>query len=321
MFFLIVLYLSYLIIKPYFLAIIIGFIFAYFLYPIHKRLKKYIPNRTLSVGILLFLSLLLLAGLTYFTAHTLINESVNLYQGIKNVNFDAVSKPLIEFFGNNVDIESHLKNALSTALNFILEQLSDFAFRLPQYILTIFVALFILYYILKDEEGIAEAIKRALPFRQKEKTILLEKIRVVFKATVYGTIITALAQGLLGTIGLFIFNSPAPLFFGAMMVLAATLPYLGASLVWLPIGIYLISIGDVYNGVGLLIYGVVIVSTIDNLIRPYVISKQSQLHPAISLLGVLGGILLFGFVGVIIGPLILALCITIAEFYVNDYET
>ncbi len=321
MFFLIVLYFSYLIIKPYVLAIVVSFILAYFLYPIHKVIKKYVKHSAISVIVLMIFSFVILAGMTYFTANPLIDESVKLYQNVREINIESVAKPLNEFFGNNVDVNAHLKNAMGSILGFVVEQLSDFAFRLPQYILIIFVTLFILYYLLKDEQEIAEAIKRSLPFRQKEKTILFDRIQSVFKATVYGTVLTALAQGLLGTIGLFIFGAPSPFFFGAMITLASTLPYFGASLIWFPLGVYMISIGQVYAGIGFMIYGLLIISTVDNLIRPYIISRKTQLHPVISLLGVLGGVTLFGFVGVIIGPLILALCITVAEFYVNDYET
>jgi len=130
---------------------------------------------------------------------------------------------------------------------------------------------------------------------------------------------------MVGTLGLYIFGIKSPLVWGIIMVIACMIPFVGAPVVWFPLGVFKVIIGlnsgnnyETIMGIGLLAYGFIIVSSIDNLIRPKIIGDRARIHPTIILLGILGGLAIFGFIGIVVGPLILSLFLTFAEIYKTE---
>ena len=152
----------------------------------------------------------------------------------------------------------------------------------------------------------------------KESKVEMKSFNDVIYATIYGVIITAIIQGIIGTIGLLIFGVQNPILWGMVMIILAMLPFVGAGLVWFPAAIIKIAGGDLFNGFGLLFYGLFIVSTIDNMIRPKLIGARANIHPVVILLGVLGGLAVFGLMGLIIGPLCLSILMVFIDFYVSE---
>jgi predicted PurR-regulated permease PerM len=130
---------------------------------------------------------------------------------------------------------------------------------------------------------------------------------------------TALIQGTLGSLGLLIFGISNWLFWGAIMTIMAFLPVLGTPIIWVPAAVGQILDGNTARGVGLLIYGSVLVINIDNVIRPRLVSGRTKVHPLLILIGVIGGLKIFGFIGMLIGPLILALLVAFIRFYEQAY--
>ena len=131
-------------------------------------------------------------------------------------------------------------------------------------------------------------------------------------------ILIAIIQGAVGALGLWLFRAPSPVILGIVMVILIILPVVGAVLIWLPIAIIKILQGDMFNGIGLLLFGILILSTIDNFIRPKIIGTRAKIHPVIILIGVLGGIELFGIIGMVLGPLILGILSVFLEFYIQE---
>jgi predicted PurR-regulated permease PerM len=126
-------------------------------------------------------------------------------------------------------------------------------------------------------------------------------------------------QGALGTLGLLIFGVPKWLFWGAIMMLTAFIPFLGTPIVWIPAVASLLLGGNTARGIGLLIYSATLVMNIDNFLRPKLMSGRTQVHPVLILIGVLGGLKVFGIVGMLVGPLILALLVAFVRFYEEAY--
>ena len=146
-------------------------------------------------------------------------------------------------------------------------------------------------------------------------------------AVIYGSLIIAIAQGTLGGIGFFIFGLPSPLLWGVIMVFASLLPYIGTSVIWLPASLFLIFNGYasmetalITKGILLMLYGIFIIGTIDNILKPKLIGDKSGLHPVLVLLSVIGGINFLGFIGVIIGPMIIAALVTFINIYEEEKE-
>ena len=137
----------------------------------------------------------------------------------------------------------------------------------------------------------------------------------VIRAVIYGVILTAMLQGLLGGIGFWITGLPAPVLFGAIMFIMAIIPFAGTAIVWGPAAIYLLYYGMIWQGIFLALWGLLAVGMIDNFLRPYFISRRLGFHVIFSFIGIIGGMSAFGFVGVFLGPLLLALLIRWIEKY------
>ena len=144
-------------------------------------------------------------------------------------------------------------------------------------------------------------------------------MRTVTQAVLYGQVLTAVIQGALGGLGLLICGVPNPLFWGAIMMITAFVPLLGTPLIWVPAAVGLILDGQTTRGIVLLIYGATIVMNIDNFLRPRLVSGRSKVHPVLILIGVLGGLRVFGFIGMLVGPLILAVLVALIKFYEQNY--
>ncbi len=139
---------------------------------------------------------------------------------------------------------------------------------------------------------------------------------------IYGYVVVALIQGLLGAFGFFIFGIHSPIFWGIVMTITALIPFIGTAIVWLPFaliklfnGILANNTNEIIGGILFILYGTIIISGIDNVLRPKIIGDKAKVHPILILVGVLGGLSLFGFIGVVIGPLILALFVAFLTAY------
>lgn len=160
--------------------------------------------------------------------------------------------------------------------------------------------------------------------QKKEYAYILSRLSEIVHGVVYGYLMIALIQGGLGALGFFIFGVTSPIFWGLIMALFALIPILGTGVVWIPASLILFFDGMIqssnwlmFKGVGLFLYGILIISTIDNILKPKLISEKAKVHPVIIMIGVFGGLLLFGPLGVIIGPLVLAMTQVVFETYLN----
>ena len=170
--------------------------------------------------------------------------------------------------------------------------------------------LFTLFFIFKDGDKIQTAISKIEPFEQLKQHGVFEKMKNTTSATIYGLVLVAFLEAIFAFIGFYIFGVSAPFFWAILILLAGILPGIGPSIIYGPIAIYLMYTNKWAAGIGLLIYSIIILSiTLDWILRTKFISDKGKIHPIIVLIGVLGGISLFGFTGIVLGPLILALFI------------
>lgn len=175
------------------------------------------------------------------------------------------------------------------------------------------VAVFTLFYLLRDADGFVGAFKWSLPLKPAEADELLRRSREVIYATIYGTVVIAVVQGLLGGLIFWVLDVPGPAFWGLMMGLLALLPVIGPPIVWLPAGVALLFTGEIAEGLILLLLGAVVISGIDNVIRPMIVGGRAQLHPLVVFFSVLGGIAVFGALGIFVGPVVFAAALTFVE--------
>jgi predicted PurR-regulated permease PerM len=172
-----------------------------------------------------------------------------------------------------------------------------------------------LYYFFLDSARLRDRIVVLLPLPSADTRLFFDRFHRVSVAVFVGNLGTALAQASAATLGYFVFGAPAPLIWGAATLLAALIPLIGPALVWLPVGLIVGIDRGWLRGGGLLLWGVVVVSTIDNVVRPLLTRRGLQLHPLLVFIAVIGGLLSFGFAGLLVGPLVIALVVTVLDVY------
>ena len=176
------------------------------------------------------------------------------------------------------------------------------------------VTLFVLFFFFRDGDAMAGRLVGIIPFDGRRKEKLERHLEDVTRAVVFGTVVTALVQGTLLGVGFWITGVPSPVVFGALAAVASFVPLVGTALIWVPAVIYLWTQGVVWKTLFLAIWSIVIVGTADNLLRPLLVSGKSQVGTLTVFFGALGGLAAFGFVGLFLGPVILALVLALLEF-------
>ena len=131
-------------------------------------------------------------------------------------------------------------------------------------------------------------------------------------------VVVPVVQGILAMIGFSIFGLPSPIFWGTMLIFGAIIPGIGSPLVWVPAAVYLLFTAPLWHGIGLLIYGTLVISTSDNIIKPILLRETAQIHPLLAFFAILGGVLSFGAVGFLVGPVILSLMLSVIRIYQKD---
>ncbi len=339
--FLILLIFSLLIIKPYLNAILGGIVLAIIFYPLHSLIYRKTKKKNLSAMIITIIAILIVflpilfvfqqvtyqAKVAYvltkqklvsgqLIADNLCVDQQNLMCNINDKFKSIVLEPKFAYYRDN---------ALQKIEGFLWELTPNLLMAIPKIIINLFILVFVLFYALRDGESLFRRIGRMLPLKSSHKEKIFAKIKDVNYAIVYGHVITGLVQGAIGTIGFYIFGVTSPLILGIVMTIAALIPFVGASIVWFPIALLKIfdglAVGDqtiFWKGLGLMLYGIFIVSTIDNIIKPKITADKAKVSPVIILLGLIGGVTLFGIVGIIVGPLVLALTKTFIEIYEKE---
>jgi len=310
--------LSIYVIKSFVIAIVGGILLSYIFYPLYLKLKIVVRNKNLASLLTAILVVILITIPLMFAANALINESITFFKQVKTLDLSEIQAKIPESIGRNIDLNEQVVTVLNRFSLSLARGTSDFLVTLPKKILDIFVVLFIMFYMFIEGNDLTKKIKRHIPLKESHRKHLANKFSGVIYASLYGLVVTAIVQGVVGAIGLWIFDVSSPILWGVVMIILSMLPFVGAAFVWFPAVVYKFIIGDVFNGVGLLLYGLFIISTIDNIIRPKIVGSKGKIHPILVLLGVLGGLEVFGLLGIIIGPLILAILMVFLSLYLGE---
>jgi len=275
--------------------------------------NRYVAAFSISLFIVILISVPLL-----FAANAVVNESVQFFYQVREIDLTELSGMISKYFGQTIDLNFYFKDILNNLSISIMQGASNFILALPGRILDAFIMLFTTFYLFLDGKYLVHRLSDALPLKADYKTKLFRKFEDVIYATSYGVIVTAMIQGTIGALGLWFFGVSSPILWGLVMIIAAMIPFVGPAFIWFPAALAKILAGDTFNGFGWLIYGLLVVSTIDNVVRPKIIGSRGGLHPVLVLLGVLGGLKVFGLIGVVFGPLILAVTLVFLEFYLSE---
>jgi predicted PurR-regulated permease PerM len=168
---------------------------------------------------------------------------------------------------------------------------------------------------------VADRIREAVPLEADRKSALFTRFADVVRATVKGGVLVAMAQGALGGLAFWFLGVHAPILWAVLMAFLSLLPAIGAGLVWIPVAIYFLATGAIWQGLGLIAYGVLVIGLVDNLLRPFLVGKGTKLPDYVVLISTLGGIEVFGLNGFVIGPLIAAIFMVSWEIFATSRRT
>lgn len=318
--------------QPFLTAIVAATILSVLFRPAYESLLRMFPGRpgtaslitSLLVGLIIVTPILSVLSLAIAEAnnlyHTIAEE--RSFSGVVEVGMQTIHQTT---FGQIVlkdtafttesvmeDIRQFSQNALGI-LQTAYQSVTHFVFW-------VFVMFFTLFYFLIDGDRAMRRLMQLSPLKTEHETLLAAKFISISRATLKGTLVVGAIQGLLGGLAFWIVGVPSPAIWGLLMVLLSIIPLVGSALVWLPVGIVLLLIGQVWQGVFLLIVGFGVISLIDNILRPKLVGKDTQMHPLLIFFSTLGGIALFGLPGFIIGPIIISLFMALGEIYSIEFK-
>ena len=181
--------------------------------------------------------------------------------------------------------------------------------------------LYLLFFLLRDGTQLSQRLKDSIPLRTEQKRALFSKFTIVIRAMFKGTILVAALQGMLGGIIFWFLGIPAAVLWGVVMAFLSLLPVVGSALIWLPVALYLLATGAVWQGFTLIAYGALVIGLVDNLLRPTLIGMDTKLPDYIVLISTLGGIAIFGLNGLVLGPVIAAMFIATWDIFSTGTQT
>lgn len=327
-----VLYFSYLIVKPYLIDIFMALVLFFTARPLHRALSRALFGMRTLASLLTCLILALVILLPLFSLVSIIaNQALEfsgvVRQGMQNgqlwqwvtAKVNALQAWLIHLNlplpPEQIKLEQIIQTVLTKASEFIYSNAIGLLKGFTYFFLDLVLVLFIAFFMFIQGDDFIEEIVRLSPLDAAHNQEILHETETTIKATLWGTVIVAVVQGLLGGVGFWIFGLPQPAFWGTVMIPTAVIPVVGSAIIWGPAAVYLIIMGHVGPGVGLIIWGGVFVSVIDNLLKP-LLMKGSRSTPSIFILfSILGGITYFGMIGFILGPLILSFLLSLLRIY------
>jgi len=329
-------YLLYQILSPFLSSIIWAILLAMIFYPLFQKLQRLLKKKEFLSALIMTLLVLIVIVLPFtLLMVSLASEVVDGYhrmeEMIKTGQLQAYLERIKEIpiltwilarLGQYIDLSQMdplpllLKN-LQKISTFIFNQTATLLRGFSTFIAGFFFTLLSLYYLFKDGSRFFNGLKEIIPLSSKEKDLLIQRFKDMIYATIYGGILIAIIQGLLGGLSFWVLGLPSPIMWGTAMALLSFIPIGGTALIWAPAGILLLIGGAVLKGLLLLGLGVFVISMVDNFLRPFFISARTNIHPLLLFFAVLGGIQTFGLIGVVAGPLVATLFLTLIEIYIQ----
>ena len=315
--FLILLAASFLIIKDYIVTLLASIIFAYMFYPVYKKILSKTNNVFAALTTILIILLILILPLI-FIANSLIKESIQIYQSdiLTKIN-EFVTDFSVKYISSTIATEEYFTKIVDYGLNFLRTTSINFIINLPSKILDFFIFIFSLFYLFIYGESYVNKFKKLILLKEKEH--LINHVADKIYSIVYGTFLLALIEFSVASIGFYILGIKAPIIWGIVVGVLAFIPLLGPTIVWVPFAVLKLVEGNVTIAISILILGLLL-SFIDTIIRTKILSDRSKINPIIMFVGVLGGIELFGIIGIIVGPITLSLFIEVMHLYLSKWN-
>jgi len=325
-------YLFYAIFRPFLAAIIWGAVLAGIFHPLNTLLARRIKRPNLRALLMCIVVVGVIVVPAVFIAIGLISEVTNAFpkfkQALQAGQLDFLLKPraygwnekVQHLIGNYVDLssldlESLIGRNIERLTTFLLQQVSNFVGNFSAAVISFGLAVLSMFFFFRDGESLVIRLRELLPMSEDLKSHLTGRLKEVIEASIYGGVLVAALQGILGGVIFWIIGLPSPIFWGTAMAVLSLIPIVGPYLIYIPAAVILMLAGSWIRGIILLGLGIAIVSQSDNLLRPIIISSRTRIHTLILFFSILGGLKVFGLLGIILGPVVASVVFTLLEVY------
>lgn len=327
-------WLLWMVFEPFVILMVTGVFVAVLALPIDRFFERKLPNRASAAVTMLTLFLIMvipIVGMGWALVGDARAIAEDLQEGKANEWIDqALENPLVQrglamaypentTEERNATVYEKAAQGQERLQDWLIDLGTDVAAKLPDFFIGVVVILFVVYYVLVDGETLVRFLRRVAPLPGPQVDRILREAGQGLRGVFVGQILTSLIQGALGGVGFLIVGLPGAVLWAGVMAILSLLPVIGAFLVWIPAVIYLFAIGEIWQAVFLLAWGVIVVSQVDNLVRPKLIGDRAAIHPMFVLVGVLGGVAAFGFIGLFLGPLIVGVAVSVLKVWEEEY--
>jgi predicted PurR-regulated permease PerM len=311
------------ILLPYYGAVFWATVLAIVFSPAYRRLLRSMrQKRTLAALATVTIILMIVILPVTLIAALLVQEGFNVYARVQSGElnivryFQQVFAALPEWVTNLLDrfgltdlglMQDRLSASLLKGSQFLATQALNIGQNTFDLIVNLLIVLYLLFFLLRDGDDLSKRIKNAIPLHAAQQRDLLNRFTTVIRATVKGNVVVAVVQGALGGLIFWFLGVHAPVLWAVLMAFLSLLPAVGAGLVWLPVAIYFLVTGAIWQGVVLIAYGALVIGLVDNILRPILVGKDTKMPDYVVLISTLGGLAIFGLNGFVIGPVIAAM--------------
>ncbi|MCB2199980.1 AI-2E family transporter [bacterium] len=322
-------------IRMFLIPILLAAVFAGLFHGFYRWLRGKLGGRAGLASILsCILLLLILLGPLYLIGNMIAGEAISLYEGseqsVKQFMSKASDNPLAKFKDSRIghfllpleiDWQKTLSDIGKASGRIVAQMINRTSRTTFQFVVNLFIVLFTMFYFFRDGESLVKRLRYLSPMQDEYEDAILERFISVSRATVRGSLLLGVIQGTLGGIILWAFSIPSWPLWAVVMVVLSIIPMVGAWLVLYPAAIYLLLIGNIWQGVVVALLTAVIVGNIDNLLRPRLVGRDAGMHDLMIFFSTVGGIAVFGVSGFIVGPVIAALLLTLLDIYGTEFRT
>jgi predicted PurR-regulated permease PerM len=323
---------------PFLTTLILAAILATAFYPLYQWILKLFKNREILASLVTCFLIVVLIIVPLFIFIVLLGrQAVDAYDFVQEQVKAGVLDDIIQWANDfiayvremlkglidieSIDIKSTIIDLAQSFSSFLVDKTSDILKSFLWILFSFLVLMFSLFFMFKDADKIISRIMTLSPLPDEHEAGLLDKFEEISHATLYGIFLTAIVQGILGGIGFAIAGIPNALFWGTTIAVFSLVPFIGTGAVWFPAAVILLLGQHWFGGIFLLLWGALIVSTVDNFLRAYLIGERTKMNQLLMFLAIIGGIWFFeGLVGIIFGPLVLSLFFAFVHIYEMEYD-
>ncbi|MBD3321914.1 MAG: AI-2E family transporter [Chitinivibrionales bacterium] len=322
------------IVKLFLVPLVLASTFTTLFYPMYAWLLMRLKGKKALCSLLSCLVLILGVLIpTYVLVHLVTLQTIELYGSAEPRIREIVSRGEEGILGeiqdskvvrwlrlSRIDWRSSLQDAARTVGKFLTEALNRTSTGVLQLVANLAIMLFTMFYFFIDGERFVKRLRYLSPLRNDYEDLIVNRFLLISRATVKGTFLVGLVQGSIGGIALLVFGVKTWLLWAFIMVILSIIPMVGAWLVMVPAAVIQLLLGNIWQGIGIAAASTVVISNIDNLIRPRLVGKDAKMHDLLIFFSTLGGIAIFGIMGFIVGPVIAALFVTVLDIYGMEFK-